>query len=247
MKKYFQYYHRILKYAGINFKQLFYFIKYLPKFLIDYKNFKKFKKIDKIFPVLSEKEFTQLDKHLFQLDLLVAQEVFKRKPYKHLDIGSKVDGLVSHIASFRELDVLDIRFFDISYKKNINIITEDLLLVDTEKYKYDSISSVGCIAHVGLGRYGDKIDTEGDLKSLKKITEMLSENGYLYLAVPTGIEKIVFNSHRQYDPEKFKNLLNKYELEILNQFTFDKNAFLIENKFNKLYDEISYTLYICKK
>ena len=72
----------------------------------------------------------------------MAQEVFKRKPYKHLDIGSKVDGLVSHIASFRELDVLDIRFFDISYKKNINVITEDLLLVDTEKYKYDSISSL---------------------------------------------------------------------------------------------------------
>ena len=69
MKKYFQYYYIILNYEGINFKQLFYFIKYLPKFLIDYKNFKKIKKIDKIFPILSEKEFTQIDKHLFQLDL----------------------------------------------------------------------------------------------------------------------------------------------------------------------------------
>ena len=49
-----------------------------------------------------------------------------------------------------------------------------------------------------------------------------------------GTASSVLRCPKGYDPEKFKNLLYKYELEVLNQFTFDKNAFLIENKSNKL-------------
>ncbi len=45
----------------------------------------------------------------FHQDLLVAHFVANKKPRRHIDVGSRIDGFVAHIASFRSIDVLDIR------------------------------------------------------------------------------------------------------------------------------------------
>ncbi len=42
-------------------------------------------------------------------DLLVARWVFDAEPQRHVDIGSRVDGFVAHVASFREIEVFDVR------------------------------------------------------------------------------------------------------------------------------------------
>lgn len=238
--------YRIFKYIGLDLKILFSFIANLPNFIFDLLKFRQQHKIQDIFPILSEKKFTQFDKHLFQLDLIVAQEIYNENPKNHLDIGSRVDGLVAHLASFRKVDVLDIRELNISYKKNITTITKDLLEIDYSKINYDSISSVGCIAHIGLGRYGDKIEPEGDKKALKIISKILNYNGILYLAVPTGKEKVVFNSHRQYNFYNFKEILYKENLNVIKTILINEKAEISKEYFNEN-NEIAYTLFICKK
>lgn len=238
--------YRIIKYIGLDLKILFSFIANFPNFILDIIKFRKHKKIQSIFPILSEKKFTQFDKHLFQLDLITAQEIFNNKPQNHLDIGSRVDGLVAHVASFRKIDVLDIRELKISHKSNINIITKDLLEIDTSKISYESISSVGCIAHIGLGRYGDKIDVEGDKKALKIISKILNDDGILYLAVPTGKEKVVFNSHRQYNYKKFENMLHGENLDVIRSILINEKAEISE-EYMKENNKMAYTLFICRK
>jgi hypothetical protein len=47
--------------------------------------------------------------HYFHQDLLVAKYIFEAKPERHIDVGSRVDGFVAHVASFREIEVLDVR------------------------------------------------------------------------------------------------------------------------------------------
>jgi len=47
--------------------------------------------------------------HYFHQDLLVASRIFINNPEKHVDIGSRIDGFVAHVASFREIEVFDIR------------------------------------------------------------------------------------------------------------------------------------------
>jgi len=47
--------------------------------------------------------------HYFFQDLLVARRIFERKPVRHVDVGSRVDGFVAHVAAFREIEVFDIR------------------------------------------------------------------------------------------------------------------------------------------
>ena len=45
----------------------------------------------------------------FWQDLLVARAIHSANPVKHVDIGSRVDGFVAHVASFREIEVFDVR------------------------------------------------------------------------------------------------------------------------------------------
>jgi hypothetical protein len=41
--------------------------------------------------------------------LLVARWVFEAQPQRHVDVGSSVRGFVAHMASFREIEVYDVR------------------------------------------------------------------------------------------------------------------------------------------
>src|SRR5712692_9241557 len=43
----------------------------------------------------------------FWQDLYVAQKIFKASPRKHVDVGSRINGFVAHVASFREIEVID--------------------------------------------------------------------------------------------------------------------------------------------
>jgi len=39
--------------------------------------------------------------HYFHQDLIVARRIFERDPRKHVDVGSRIDGFVAHLAVFR--------------------------------------------------------------------------------------------------------------------------------------------------
>lgn len=45
----------------------------------------------------------------FQQDLLVARWIHHAAPRRHIDVGSRIDGFIGHLAVFREVEVLDIR------------------------------------------------------------------------------------------------------------------------------------------
>ena len=54
------------------------------------------------------------------------------------------------------------------------------------------------IEHVGLGRYGDPIDPDGDLKAIAEIKRVLAVGGDMLFVVPIGKPKVIFNAHRIY-------------------------------------------------
>jgi len=63
----------------------------------------------KTYPCLTDRgqESGVLAEHYFYQDLYVARKVFQNNPVRHVDIGSRIDGFVAHVASFREIEVLD--------------------------------------------------------------------------------------------------------------------------------------------
>lgn len=189
----------------------------------DFKIFKKQKGQDKSFklrnnwPVYTDKndEGGTMKGHYFHQDLYAARLIFKNNPKKHLDIGSRTDGFVAHIACFREIEVADIR--NISSKvKNISFMKCDLMDLDSKMINYcDSISSLHAIEHFGLGRYGDPIDYWGFKKAIHNIHQILKINGLFYFSVPIGPQKVEFNAHRIFSVKYLIKLLSElFEIKL---------------------------------
>ena len=133
----------------------------------------------------------------FHQDLLVAQKICRALPQKHVDVGSRVDGFVAHVAAFMEVEVLDIRPQKNLEDSNIRFHRADLMSLDPKwRACTSSLSCLHTIEHIGLGRYGDSIDATGHLKALTALASMLRDDGILYLSFPIGQQRVNFNAQR---------------------------------------------------
>lgn len=208
----------ILKYfnaIGIDIVKLLYTIKGIPSFIRDYTTLKKDIRDNsfsiKLYPILYDK-YKQggiAKGHYFHQDLLIAQMIYKANPIRHIDIGSRVDGFIAHLATFREIEIIDIREVE-STTPNIKFLQANM--IDMQKDLFESCESLSCLhalEHFGLGRYGDPIDYNGHLKGFENMYNILKRNGIFYFSVPIGEQRIEFNAQRvfsiKYLLEMFKN------------------------------------------
>lgn len=133
----------------------------------------------------------------FHQDLLIAQLVHRAAPERHVDVGSRVDGFVAHVAAFRTIEVLDIRPLRTT-AENIVFhqadVTED---VSAFHASADSVSCLHALEHFGLGRYGDPLDPDGWRRGFDNLGRILRTGGTLYLSVPLGRQqRVEFDAHR---------------------------------------------------
>jgi predicted SAM-dependent methyltransferase len=182
------------------------FLRNYPKYLNQYFAYKKAGgTVTHRLPILTDydQQAGQLTGHYFHQDLLVAKFIKINNPLRHIDIGSRIDGFVAHVASFRQVEVIDIRDLKISGHKNISFIKADLMDKSLVKSEItDSISCLHAIEHFGLGRYGDKIDPNGHKTGFNNIFRMLKPNGKLYISFPIAKKnEIHFNAHRVFHPK----------------------------------------------
>lgn len=167
--------------------------------------------------------------HYFHQDFLTSRRIYLNNPHIHVDIGSRIDGFVAHVASFRQIEVFDIRTLSRSIP-NIKFTQTDMMspLPDTLANYCDSLSSLHALEHFGLGRYGDPLQYDGYLLGLNNMHRILKKRGKLYLSVPIGPQRIEFNAHRVFSAGF---LLDHFEGKyLLDQFSFvDDNGDLHEN------------------
>ncbi|MBD3244166.1 MAG: DUF268 domain-containing protein [Chitinivibrionales bacterium] len=171
----------------------------------------------KIKPVVFDRADTcgKSSGHYFHQDLLVARRIFAAKPKVHVDIGSRMDGFVAHVASYRELYVLDIRAIE-SHVPNVTFKQCDILgEIPTELVNFsDSVSCLHALEHFGLGRYGDPLQYDGHLRGFANLGRILQPGGALYLSVPIGPQRIEFNAHRVFSVRYLLSLLSdQYTVE----------------------------------
>jgi hypothetical protein len=155
----------------------------------------------------------------FHQDLLVASFIHENKPQKHIDVGSRVDGFVAHVAAFRKIQVLDIRPLSPLGHSNIEFIQADLMTSGNHLPRADSVSSLHAIEHFGLGRYGDPVDPDGYQKGFTNLVAMLEVGGTLYMSFPIGRQNEVhFNAHRVFHP---RDILSWHASSALKLLRFD--------------------------
>ena len=138
--------------------------------------------------------------------MLVASYIYKANPITHIDIGSRIDGFVAHVASFRKIEIIDIR--DLSDIGHENIFFKKIDIMDSNNHLQvtDSLSCLHAIEHFGLGRYGDKLDPNGHIKGFNNILKMIKTGGTLYISFPVSKDnEINFNSQRVFKPTEIFN------------------------------------------
>lgn len=228
--------YHFLIHIGFNPLVFFSFFFYLPSYISDYVKFKKLMGKNKefrfgtIYPILMDKNQPEgrTKGAYFHHDLLVARKIYENKPIRHIDIGSRIDGFVAHVAVFRKIEAFDIRP-QVSTVKNIVFHQADLMQLPSGFYSCcDSVSSLNAIEHFGLGRYGDPLDPDGHLKAIDNIYKMLIHGGRFYFSVPIGDQRIEFNAARYFN---VSYLLDKLlPLFDLHSFSYvDDNGDLFED------------------
>jgi len=221
---------------GLDLIKFICFIRGISFYYRDYSLLKKQMKIKndfiigKLYPILNERfsESGTMNGHYFHQDLLIARKIHENNPIRHIDIGSRIDGFVAHVATFREIEIFDIRQIK-SEVKNIVFKQADLMqLPDNMRECCDSLSSLHAIEHFGLGRYGDPIDIDGHLKAINNLHLMLKPNGKFYLSVPIGRQRIDFNAHRVFNITYLLEILNdKFRIDFFHYV--DDRGDLFEN------------------
>lgn len=187
----------------------------------------------KIFPCLDDRysESGSVRGHYFHQDLLVARRIYENGPKLHVDVGSRVDGFVAHVAAFRKINVLDIRKMTANIP-NISFTQCDFMdnLPEALVGSCDSLSCLHALEHFGLGRYGDPVRYDGHLIGLSNLHKMLRPGGKMYLSVPIGPQRVEYDAHRVFSVRYLLDLVSE-------QFRLD--AFSYVNDEGDLLEDVS--------
>ena len=211
---------------GIDFNKLI-SLKNIPRYIFDIIEWKKQSgKINFLFPIINEfnDQSGTAKGHYFHQDLLVAQYIYTNNPKKHIDVGSRVDGFVAHVASFRKIEIYDVRELK-SDHPNIIFKQHDFMNKNNVK-QTDSVSCLHTLEHFGLGRYNDPINVKGFEIGLENLINLVEKNGLLYISFPVGKQdEIHFNAHRVFHPKSILNFeIVKKQLELINFDCVDDNG-----------------------
>ena len=159
----------------------------------------------------------------FQQDLFVARKIFDAKPLRHIDIGSRIDGFVAHVASYRVIEEIDIRYNHATIPNVVFKQADFMKELPAELVGCcDSASCLHALEHFGLGRYGDPLNPDGHLIGLDNLWRLLKPGGKLYLSVPIGPTRIEFNSQRVFS---VAYILDK----IANHFDVEEFSYIDDN------------------
>ncbi len=163
-----------------------------PNFALSFKD---------LYPCIHDKtELTPVGAVYFYQDSWCASKIFETKPKEHIDVGSKAE-MVGIISQFTPTTMVDIRPITLTLP-NLTFIKGDLLHLPFADKTVSSLSSICVVEHVGLGRYGDRIDPFGSEKAIRELIRVLAPTGNLFISVPIDrTNKIYFNAHRAFTRE----------------------------------------------
>lgn len=221
-----------------------------PSFIGEYLRFKKmyiqaeekrfdFKLID-LYPCVNDKTVnTGFDRHYVFHTAWAARKVQQINPNIHYDISSSVyfNAIVSAF--------VPINFYD--YRPAImnlsGLVSEhaDLYKLPFETNSIKSLSCMHVVEHIGLGRYGDPMDFEGDLKAIAEIKRVVSDGGDLLFVVPIGKNIIMYNAHRIYAYKQIVEYFDGFELVEFSLIEDDRyGGTIVENASEELADKQDY-------
>jgi hypothetical protein len=179
-----------------------------------------------IYPCLADKlETTPFDQHYIYHPAWAARVLAKTRPPYHIDFSSKL-AFSTIVSAFIPVKFYDYRPANLDLS-NLESAFGDLTNISLPDNSQPSVSCMHTIEHVGLGRYGDPLDAQGDLKAINELKRIVQPGGDLLFVTPVGGSRIEFNAHRVYS---FEQVMEMFAPFILHEFSLTPDTGgLIEN------------------
>jgi SAM-dependent methyltransferase len=182
---------------------------------------------------------TEFDRHYIYHTAWAARALAEIKPDSHVDVSS-ILYFSSIVSAFVPVTSCHFQPVNISLS-GLTVRKADLLALPFGDNSVRSISCMHVVEHIGLGRYGDQLDPDGDCKAMAELRRVLAEGGHLLFVVPVGRPRIQFNAHRIYGYSQIMECFNKLTLR---QFALipdqGSQEGIIENATKELADRQTY-------
>jgi SAM-dependent methyltransferase len=173
------------------------------------------------YPCLDERTpFTDFDHHYIYHLAWAARILSQTKPVFHVDISSSLQ-FCTMLSAFMPVRFFDYRPAQITLP-DLTLDHADLTSLPFENKSIKSLSCMHTVEHIGLGRYGDQLDPEGDLKAISELKRVLAPEGNLLFVVPVGKPRIMFNAHRIYSYDQIISYFS--DLKLINFTLIPDNA-----------------------
>lgn len=158
-----------------------------------------------IYPCLKDRVVhTPFDQHYTYHPAWAARILAKTKPQHHVDFSS-ILGFSSIVSAFIPVTFYDYRPAELKLSGWEGHFA-DLCKLDMADNSFASVSCMHTVEHIGLGRYGDAINPQGDIKAINELKRITKPGGDILFVTPVGKQRIEFNAHRIYSFELVKEL-----------------------------------------
>lgn len=192
----------------------------IPNYLISIYYFRKaekgstqrfrFKTLDLLPKISDFASTTGFDRHYIYHPAWAARVLARLKPARHIDISSSLH-FCTLVSAFIPIEFFDYRPAHLNLP-NLKCGEADLCNLAFESNSIMSLSCMHVVEHIGLGRYGDPLDYDGDLKAISELTRVLAPGGHLLFVVPIGVSRLLFNAHRIYSYDQVVSNFKSLEL-----------------------------------
>ena len=203
--------HNLLK---ILFKlQIFSYFKFLLHFFVIKSKKNTFKiKFRDTFPILYEFKTSKnpVDYQYFYQFYWALELIKINNSENHIDIGSEIQ-FVGILSMFKKVTFLDIRELKLNLP-NLQVIQGSVTKLPFQTESIKSVSILHVFEHLGLGRYGEKIDVNAYKKAANELERIINKNGKLYFSTTIGEERIQFNAQIVFNPNTILKLFKKFKL-----------------------------------
>jgi SAM-dependent methyltransferase len=100
-------------------------------------------------------------------------------------------------------------------------VQTDVLDLKLPGSSLDLVINCSAIEHVGLGRYGDGANNNGDLEAMNVMRAFLKPHGTMLLTIPVGQDAVVAPLHRIYGAKRLRLLLHGFRTQAKEYWTKD--------------------------
>lgn len=154
---------------------------------------------------------TGFDRHYVFHIAWASRVIAELRPQEHIDIASSLY-FVGSVSAFVPTRFIDFRPADLGLS-GLNSEAGTLMHLPFPDNSVESLSCMHVVEHVGLGRYGDPFDYDGDIKAVRELSRVVAPRGSLLFVVPIGGQaRIQFNAHRIYTYEQVLALFSDLDL-----------------------------------